>query len=172
MSWYNTMNRLFSQDKSFFETDKKWVYMVNFWKFSPHLATSKLTEHICNLLLAWEDIIMSWNTTMNRLFSRDKSFYETDKKWVYWVNLWKFCPHLATSKVKLDDWTHLFQVMFRFIRMFSYANNKLQMCSVYQNQFRRRQMWWKFSQIITVHSLLSVTINDLSWQNNLYMVMF
>ena len=35
MSWNLTMNRLFSQDKSFFATDKKWVYMVKIVKNSP-----------------------------------------------------------------------------------------------------------------------------------------
>ena len=37
--------------------------------------------------------------------------------------------------------------------MSSYAKNELQMCSVTQHHFRRRQMWGKFSQIHPVHSL-------------------
>ena len=37
--------------------------------------------------------------------------------------------------------------------MSSNAKNKLQMCSVNQHQFRRRQMCGKFSQIHPVHSL-------------------
>ena len=36
--------------------------------------------------------------------------------------------------------------------MSSNANNKLQMCSVTQHQFRRHQMWGKFSQIHLVQS--------------------
>ena len=42
-------------------------------------------------------------------------------------------------------------VMFQLMRMSSYAKNKLQMCSVTQHQFRRRQMRGKFSQIHPVH---------------------
>ena len=42
-------------------------------------------------------------------------------------------------------------VIFQLVWMFSYANNKLQMCSVTQHQFWRRQMWEKFSQIHPVH---------------------
>ena len=33
---------------------------------------------------------MSWKLTMNRLLSQDRSFCITDKKWVYWVSIWKF----------------------------------------------------------------------------------
>ena len=43
----------------------------------------------------------------------------------------------------------------QLISMFSYAKNKLQMCSV--NQCRRRQRCGKFTQIHPVHSLLAVT---------------
>ena len=46
---------------------------------------------------------------------------------------------------------------FQLIRMSSYAMNKLQICSVTQHQFRRRQMCGKCSQIHRVHSLLAVT---------------
>ena len=48
---------------------------------------------------------------------------------------------------------NLFMVRFQLIRMFSYANNKLQMCSVTQHQCWRRQMRGKLSQIHPVHSL-------------------
>ena len=54
---------------------------------------------------------MSWNLTVNRLFSQDKSFFVSDKKWVLWVNLGKYPPHLATSTVMLGDWTHLYFVL-------------------------------------------------------------
>ena len=50
------------------------------------------------------------------------------------------------------DWTILFMV-FQLIRMSSYAKNKLQMCSVTQNQCRRRQMWGNFHKFTQVHSL-------------------
>ena len=61
---------------------------------------------------------------------------------------------------------------FQLISMSSYSKNKLQMCSVTQHQCRRRQMCGKCSQIHPVHSLLSVTKNDLSWLNNLFMARF
>ena len=46
------------------------------------------------------------------------------------------------------------------------------MCSVTQHQCRRRQMCGKLSQIQPVYSLLSVTNNDLSWVNYLFMARF
>ena len=57
-------------------------------------------------------------------------------------------------------------------RMSSYAKNKLQMCSVTQHQCRRRQMCGKCSQIHPVTHFLSVTKNDLSSLNNLFMKRF
>ena len=56
--------------------------------------------------------------------------------------------------------------------MCSYAKNKLQMCSVTQHQCRRRQMWGKFHKFTQLTHSLSVTKNDLSWLNNLFMVCF
>ena len=68
---------------------------------------------------------------------------------------------------------NLFMVMFQLMRMFSYAKNKLQMCSVNQHLCRRRQMWANLSQTQThkkwVYThFLSVSENDLS----LFIVMF
>ena len=48
---------------------------------------------------------------------------------------------------------NLFMARFQLISMYSYAKNKLQMCSVTQHQCRRHQMCGKCSQIYTVHSL-------------------
>ena len=76
-----------------------------------------------------------------------------------------FCPYLSWLN-------NLFMAYFQLTRMSSYANNKLQMCSVTQHQCRRRQMCGKCSQIHRVHSLLSVTKNDFSWMNNLFMARF
>ena len=60
---------------------------------------------------------------------------------------------LSVSKNDLSWLNNLFMVLYQLMRMSSYANNKLQMCLVTQHQFRRRQMWGKFSQIHSVHSL-------------------
>ena len=67
---------------------------------------------------------------------------------------------------------NIFMVMSQLMRMFSYAKNKLQMCSFTQHQCRRRQMCGNFSQIHLVHYILYVTKNDLSWLNNLFTVIF
>ena len=64
------------------------------------------------------------------------------------------------------------QAKFQLTRMSSYAKNKLQMCSVTQNQCRRRQMCGKCSHINSLHSLLDCHKNDLSSQNNLFMANF
>ena len=58
------------------------------------------------------------------------------------------------------------------LRMLSYAKNKQQMCWVTQHQWRSRQMWKIFTNSTQYTHFLSVTKNDLSWQNNLFMVMF
>ena len=79
---------------------------------------------------------------------------------------------LDCYKKDLSSLNNLFMAMFQLISMSSYAKNKLQMCSVTQHQCRRRQMCGKCSQIHPIHSLLSVTKNDLSWLNNLFMARF
>ena len=62
---------------------------------------------------------------------------------------------LPATKNDLTWLNNLFTVRLQLIRMSSYAKNKLQMCSVTQLQCRRREMLEKFSQIHTVHSLLT-----------------
>ena len=89
MCWNITINKLFSQDKSFFVTTKcectGWI-CENFPLICRRLHWRWVTEHICSLFLSYEDILRSWKLTMNRLFSQDKSFFVTDIKWVYRVN--------------------------------------------------------------------------------------
>ena len=76
---------------------------------------------------------------------------------------------LSVTKNDLSWLNNLFMARFPLMRMFSYAKNKLMMCSVNQHQCRRRQMCGKFSQFHEVHSRLSVTKNDL---NYLFMARF
>ena len=57
-------------------------------------------------------------------------------------------------------------------RMSSYAKNKLPMCSVNQHQCRRRQMFGKCYRFTQFTHFLSVTDNDLSWLNNLFVTRF
>ena len=84
-----------------------------------------------------------------------------------WETFSKIHPvHSLFSITKNDlSWLkNLFMVMFQLMRMSSYAKNKLQMCLVTQHQFRRCQMWGKFSQIHPVYTLLSVTkMTNLDW---------
>ena len=49
-------------------------------------------------------------------------------------------------------------VMFQLMRMSSYAKNKLQMCSVSQNECRRRQMWANFHKFTLYTHFLSVSL--------------
>ena len=56
-------------------------------------------------------------------------------------------------KKDLSSLNNLFMAKFQLMKMSSYAENKLQMCSVTQPQCRRRQMCGKCSQIHPVHSL-------------------
>ena len=82
--------------QSLFVTEKVSV-LGEFVKISTHLATSTLmlrtnyTSVVCSLHKRTS--LMSWSLTVNRLFSQDKSFFVSDKKWVLWVNLGKH-PHI------------------------------------------------------------------------------
>ena len=98
---------------------------------------------------------------------------------------------MCSVKNDLSLLNNLFKARFQLISMSSHAKNKLKMCSVTQHQCRRRQMCGKCSHIThfwtvtkkdllslfmakfhPVHSLLSVTKNDLSKLNNLFMARF
>ena len=57
----------------------------------------------------------------------------------------QYTDYLSITKKKLSWLNNLFMVMFQFIRMSSYAKNKLQMCWVIQHQCRSRQMWKIFT---------------------------
>ena len=59
---------------------------------------------------------------------------------------------LSVTKNNLSWQINTFMVRFLLISMSSYAKNKLQMCSVTQHQYRRRQMWGKFHRF-TQHTL-------------------
>ena len=66
------------------------------------------------------------------------------------------CTHfLSVTKNDLSGLNNLFTVRFQLIQMSTYAKNKLQMCSATQHLCRRRQMFWKFSQIHPEYSLIA-----------------
>ena len=80
----------------------------------------------------------------------------------------QFTQFLSVTKNDLSWLNNLFMARFQLIRMSSYANNKLQMCSVTQHQCRWRQICGKCSQIHQVHSLFVSTCPDWtinSWQS-------
>ena len=91
-------------------------------------------------------------------------------------NFHKFTQYtnfLSITKNDLSWLNNLFMARFQLISMSSYAKNKLQMCSVTQHQCRRRQMLWQmFTNLTQFTHFLSVTKNDLSWLNNLFMARF
>ena len=67
-------------------------------------------------------------------------------------------------KKKLSWLNNLFMVMFQFIRMSSYAKNKLQMCWVIEHQCRSRQMWKIFSNSpSTLTFCLLQKMTSLAW---------
>ena len=66
---------------------------------------------------------------------------------IHYTHFW------TVTKNDLSSLNNLFMAKFQLIRMSSNATNKLQMCSVTQQQCRRRQMCGKCSQIHPVHSL-------------------
>ena len=76
------------------------------------------------------------------------------------------------NKNDLSWLNNIFMVRFQLFSMSSYAKNKLQMCSVTQHQYRRRQMSGKISQIHPAHTFIICNKNDLSWLNNIFMVRF
>ena len=79
--------------------------------------------------------------------------------------------HLSVTKNDLSKLINLFIVSFQHIKMSSYAktNNR---CVASLNICVEVAKCGKFSQIHPEHSLLSVTKNDLSRLNNLFMVSF
>ena len=91
-----------------------------------------------------------------------------------WEKFQKFTQntHFFCYKNDLSWLNNLFTVRLQLIRMSSYAKNKLQMCSVSQHQCKRRQMCGKFHNFTQYTHFFSVTKNDLSWLNNLFMVKF
>ena len=89
-----------------------------------------------------------------------------------WSQIQPIHSLLSSPKYYLCWLNNLFMWRFQINSIFSYVKNKLQMCSITQHQCRRRQMCGKCSQIPSVHSLLSVPKNDVSWLNNLFMASF
>ena len=182
MSWNLTVNRLFSQDKSFFVTEKSecsgWI-CENFTHFDS-LHSFWVTKHIW-LVLDWT-IYSWWRLQLIRMSSYAKNKLQMcsvtqhqcrrRQMWgKFSANSPRYTHFLSVTKNDLSWLNNLFTVRFQLIRMSSYAKNKLQMCSVTQHQCRRRQMWGnfhKFTQTLT----FSVTKNDLSWLNNLFTVRF
>ena len=87
-----------------------------------------------------------------------------------WENLHEFTHFshfLSVTKNDLSSENNLLIEMFQLMRMYSYAKNKLQMCSVTQNQFRRHQMWGRFKKnspsILTFSQLQEMTYLHYSW---------
>ena len=92
---------------------------------------------------------------------------------------WKICTNSSSTltfclvtKNDLSWLNNLFVARFQLIRMSSYAKNKLQMSSVTQHQCRCRQMCENIHKFTQYTHFLSVTTNDLSWLNNLFMARF
>ena len=79
--------------------------------------------------------------------------------------------HLSYSKNDSSRWKNLFKVSFQHIRMSSYPKNKQEMCCVTQHQCRSRLIWKIFTNSPRALTL-SVSKNDLSRLNNLFMVSF
>ena len=81
-------------------------------------------------------------------------------------NFHKFTQYthfLSVTKNDLSWLNNTIHGKFQLISMSSYAKNKLQMCSVTQHQYRRRQMWGKFHNspcTLTFYLLQKMTCLD------------
>ena len=109
---------------------KNYLFWTLFMEYFQHIKDF-WTTLLCNNLMCWVTkhqhvASMSWNTSMNRLFTQTCHFSKKDKKWLSCLN-------------------NLFMVSFQLIRMSSYAKNKQQMCWVTQHQCRSRQIWKIFT---------------------------
>ena len=60
------------------------------------------------------------NLAMNGLFNQDNVLFVTDKKWVYWVNLWTFSTHLETSTLM---WVKIFTNSIELVNSFVVSHN-------------------------------------------------
>ena len=110
MSWKLTMNRLFQARLVILCNRQKvsvlgeFVNIFYIWRL---LHWCWVTQHICCLFLALDDILVSWKLTMNRLFSQDRLFFvlQTKSESTGWIC--ENFPLLATSTLTLNDSTHL-----------------------------------------------------------------
>ena len=144
----------------------------NFHKFTKYTHSFSVTKNylswLNNLIMVRNQLIICplMIRTNNRWVQSNNISLDVAKCGENFHKITLYTHYLSVTKNALPWVNNLFMVKFQLISMSSYAKNKLQMCSVTQHQCRRCQMCGKFSQIHPVHSLLSVTKNDLSWLNN------
>ena len=146
----------------------------NVHKFTQFTHFLSVTKHdlswLNNLFMARFQLIRMSSYAKNKL-----QMCSVTQHQCRWCQICRKCSqiHQEDSLCPFLSWLNKpFMAKFQLIRMSSYAKNKLQMCSVTQHQCRRRQICGKCSQIQRDHSLFSVTKNDLSWLNNLFMARF
>ena len=77
--------------------------------------------------------------------------------------MWGISYSLFVCCKKMTWLNNLFMVRFQLIRMFSYANNKLQMCSVNQHQCRRRECFHKFTTLYLLQKMTCLDWTIYSW---------
>ena len=103
--------RKFTQYTHFLSVTKNYLswlnnlFMERFQLICSSYAKNKL--QLCSVTQHSVDVA-KWVETLPWIDCSVKtSFFVTDKKWVYFVNLRKFSTHLATSTLMLSDWTQL-----------------------------------------------------------------
>ena len=84
----------------------------------------------------------------------------------------KYTHFLSGTKNEFSWLNNQFMASCQLNRVSTYVKSKLQMCTVIHHQCRRRQMCGKCSHINSLHSLSTVTKNDMSSLNNLFMARF
>ena len=129
------MNGLFSQDRSFFVIDKKWVYWVNLWIFSTFgdfsTLTLSVTQHMSVVWLStiYYELKLS---LMNRFLfhARITTDVLSPQHQCRSRQMWKFSHihpvHWLFSVIQNDlSWlNNLFMINFQLISMSSYAEEQ------------------------------------------------
>ena len=154
-------------------------YVENFHKFTMNtlfLSATKMTFlELNNLFMARFQLIWMLSYGKNKPQMCSVTQHQCRRRQM----CWKFSliqPELSLfvfTKNDLSWLNNLFMARFQLISMSPYAKNKLQMSSVTQSRCKRRKKCVKnFLKFTKYTHFLSVTKNDLSRLNNLFMARF
>ena len=126
------------------------------------VTKSNWTIYSGGKVLTHEYVLLCLKTNyMKKLFSQDKSFFVTDKEWLYWVNLWKFS---TLGDVYTDvGWLSTTVVCFWHKRTYSWVKTLPRLdCSV---TFCNRQKVSVLGEFMKLFSTFGDVYTEVGWLN-------